>query len=448
MCSHLLARALLASIDKARKTLHARAYTLKNRRVILVKNHFPLDKDSRVLKEVCALKKAKFSVTFLSWDRLGQGSTQGRSDIDGDKTIKLELGVHVNRFISINPILSYFLLPVWWGFVLKWLLKEEWDIAHVINFQSIIPSIIAGNLKGKPVIYEIEDTWFDQMSLPSYLRPFFLWLDKFCMHFSSAVILVDELQKTEFGGIPNKNVTVVYDSAIDLYDGTADLRNKIFTIFYAGEITKYRKLNLDKIVEAVKEIDGVQIIFAGGRDVDEIKKWAARMPNKVYFIGRVPYSEVLQQTMSSDLLFVLRDDTLPIHKYICGSKIFEAMMSGKPILVSKGTSTAMKVSKEKIGLVVDPKNIREIRSAILALKENQALYDAMGKNARKAYDNTYGWHIMERRLIDLYCVLVMEAEYEVVVDAHNVEKTKDAMLALARNRSLCERLISKSGRVK
>jgi len=129
------------------------------------------------------------------------------------------------------------------------------------------------------------------------------------------------------------------------------------------------------------------------------------MPNKVYFIGRVPYNEVLQKSMSSDLLFVLRDDALPIHRYICGSKIFEAMMSGKPILVSKGTSTAMKVSKEKIGLVVDPNNMQEIREAILVLKEDLALYDAMGKNAREAYNKKYGWHIMGRRLIDLYCVL-------------------------------------------
>lgn len=383
---------------------------MKSKRIILVKNHFPLDEDPRVLKEVFALKKANFTLTLISWNRFGQGLSQRRSDIDGAKVIKLETGRYANRLVSIDPILSYFLLPVWWVFVLKWLLKEEWDIAHVVNFQSIIPSIIAGKLKGKPVIYEIEDTWFDQISVSSYVRLFFLWLDKFCMRFSSAVILVDELQEIEFGGIPNEYVTVVYDSAIDIYEKTRDFENKTFTIFYAGEITKYRHLNLDKMVEAVKEIDGTRIILAGGGDIDEIKKWASSMPNKVHFIGRIPYNEVLQLSISSDLLFVLRDNSLPLHRAICGSKVFEAMMCGKPILVSKGTATADKVAKAKCGILVDPNNIAEIREAILFLKENKSMRNQLGRNGRKAYESIYSWEIMKQRLLNLYCKILYKTE--------------------------------------
>ena len=81
------------------------------------------------------------------------------------------------------------------------------------------------------------------------------------------------------------------------------------------------------------------------------------MPDKVKFIGEITHKEVLQRSYNADALFMIRDSLLPINKYICGSKILEAMMCGTPIIVSEDTSTAKKVTKEKCGLVINPKKI-------------------------------------------------------------------------------------------
>ena len=218
------------------------------------------------------------------------------------------------------------------------------------------------------------------------------------------------LQKIEFGKISNRNVTVVYDSALDSNFLNIEKlpKSELFNLFYAGEITKYRHLNLDKLVEALKEIDDVKVTFAGKGEIDEIKGWVKSFPDKVEFIGSITYREVLKRSLNADLLFVLRDSDIPLNRYVCGSKVFEAMMCGKPIIVSTGTSTATIVSKEKFGLVVDPANVQEIRSAITTLKENQLLLRILGKNARKAYDETYGWHIMGERLLTLYNQLLVD----------------------------------------
>jgi glycosyltransferase involved in cell wall biosynthesis len=362
-----------------------------------------LEDDPRILKELSSLKKENYSFKFLSWNYGNiQLATTMRS---AGKTINLTSGSIVSNIFAKNVFIRYFFLPIWWLFIFKNLLVEEWDLAHVINFHSIPPTIIAGKLKKKPVIYEIEDTWFDQINLPSFLRLFFISIDRLQMRLSAAVILIDEFQQYEFGSIPNKLTIPIYDSAIDIKNDAETVDHSIrkeLVLFYAGEISKYRRLNLDKIFEAVKATSNTKIIFAGKGEVTILTEWAKKSPDKVKFLGNLPYLEVLKCSYHSDLLFVLRDSKLPIYKYICGSKIFEAMMCARPILVSKGTSTAIKVNQEKMGLVVDPNNFLEICKALSFFKENPDKCKIMGKNARKAYDKIYGWHIMGDRLITLY----------------------------------------------
>ena len=77
-------------------------------------------------------------------------------------------------------------------------------------------------------------------------------------------------------------------------------------------------------------------------------------------------------------------------------------MCGKPIIANEGTSTAIKVSQENCGLVVDANNIVEIREAIVKLRDNPTLCQELGVNARKAYEQKYGWPIMEQQLMNLY----------------------------------------------
>ena len=133
--------------------------------------------------------KVGYSIDFLAWDQSYNHALRNHSADKDNNPMTLKLNSRLNYFISMNIFFSYFILPLWWLFVLKHLLIKKFDVIHVINFQSLIPSIIAGKLKGVPVIYEIEDTWFDQIKLPSYIRQFFIWLENIFMFFSTAIIL-------------------------------------------------------------------------------------------------------------------------------------------------------------------------------------------------------------------------------------------------------------------
>jgi glycosyltransferase involved in cell wall biosynthesis len=275
-----------------------------------------------------------------------------------------------------------------------------------VNFPSVIPAIIASRLKNRPIIYDVEDTYADQLNVGmlDIVRLLGIMIERLSMKFVNAVVLVDDIQVEEFRGIPNPHLAVIYDSPSPLLSYFVKASEKdAFTIFYAGYLDQSRHLHIQAIIEAVGTIEGVRVIFAGEGDlVEGLKAKEIETHCKIQYIGWIPYAKALEMTYKSDLLFSLREPTPPVQKYICGSKFLEAIMCGKPILVNKGTSTASKVHKENCGLVVDANNIEEIEKAIIKLKENPELCQQLGVNGRKAYEQRYSWEIMKHRLISLY----------------------------------------------
>lgn len=370
---------------------------MDKKRIILI-GTTTLAQSYRASKEVRTLIHKGYMVTFLGWDRGLVPAVEQWETEDYPREIRLKLK-------GPSGIKVLFLYPIWWCFVLFLLLVTKWDIVHAINFDSIPPAVIAGKLKRKPIIYEILDGYEDALLLPKLIRDACVKVDKLFMWLANGIILVDEMQVEEVGGIPNSKVVAVYDSPSDT---SGNMRithrgNDTFTLFYGGGLFAWKALNLDKIFAAIKDIEGVKIIIAGYGDlVEEIKEWSCKMPDKIQFIGEISHTEVLQRSVEADLLFVLRSPIPLTNKYICGTKLLEAMMYGKPILVNKGTSTASKVYEENCGLVVDSSNIQEIKEAIIKLRDNPELRKKLGTNGRRAYEQRYSWEIMEQRLIALY----------------------------------------------
>jgi glycosyltransferase involved in cell wall biosynthesis len=385
----------------------------ENRAIIIRANL--LDREVRATKIIKTLTNSGYLVTLMSWDRgIKASRSEQREAGDFHREILLKFKAPWS-----NKVLLF--LPIWWGFIFFRLMVTKWDIAHAIQIISLPPAVIAGKLKRKPVIYDMLDTYEDVTPLPKVIRNTCVKIDKLFMWLASSVILADEAQIEEVGGIPNSKVVAIYDSPDTVSKiNLSHQKNDAFTLFFAGLLFSGKALNLDKVFTAIQDIEGVKIVIAGHGDlVDEIKEWSHKMPDKIQFIGEITHAEVLERSAKADLLFVLRDPIIPVNKYICGSKVLEAMMCGTPILVNEGTSTANKVREENCGLVVDANNIEKIKEAIIKLRDDPELCEELGANARKAYEGRYSWGIMERRLADLYQELTGEIGEE--VRGHNDE---------------------------
>jgi glycosyltransferase involved in cell wall biosynthesis len=295
--------------------------------------------------------------------------------------------------------------PIWWIYEFYYLLKIQADVIHALNYNSIFPAIIVGKIRKIPVIYEIMDTTYDELRLPKMIRNAIMYIDKIFMKFSDAIILVDENQIKQFNGIPNENINIIYDSALDIGNLVFSrvTEDNTFTIVYVGVLYKIRRLNIDKLCDVIKDIEGVKFIIAGYGDlIEDIIQWERKSKDKIEYIGKISYIESLKLYLNSDCLVVLRDSNVNTNKYICGSKLWEAMMCCRPILVNKGTSTAIKVLEENCGIVVDANNLSELKEKIILMRDNPDLCRLLGQNGRKAYEERYSWDVMEKRLLDIY----------------------------------------------
>lgn len=364
------------------------------KKIVLIKSNLMAEETRR--PKLARALDGKYDILAISWDR-GQSSPRIQKTLNNYEEIILRLKAPIG-------LMSLFFLPIWWCYLFFSLMTQKWDVVHVVNFDSIIPTILAGKIKKKPVIYEILDTYVDQLTLPSPVRKFGIEMEKLFIWLANTVVIADDGQIEEFGGIPNTKIVTLYDSP-RICDSIKCERHKnnVFTLFFAGMLTSTRALNLEKVFSAIEDVNNVQIIVAGYGDmVETINEWALKIPGKIKYIGPICHEEVLQRSAQADLLFVLRDPIVPVNKYICGSKLLEAMMCGKPLLVNQRTSTANIVQKERCGIVVDAKNIEEIRDAIIRLQRNPDLCRKFGSNAHRAYQERYSWSIMENRLLSLY----------------------------------------------
>ncbi|MCK4491677.1 MAG: hypothetical protein KAU03_03580, partial [Candidatus Altiarchaeales archaeon] len=124
-------------------------YPMKKKRVILIRTN-RLDQEIRLPKEIEVLKRGGYAITLLCWDRDCKSSNSEKSG--EHEEIKLRLKAPIG--VKILPF-----LPIWWSFVFVHLMMSKWDVAHAVNFDSIIPATIAGKLKRNPVVYEILDIY-------------------------------------------------------------------------------------------------------------------------------------------------------------------------------------------------------------------------------------------------------------------------------------------------
>ncbi len=375
---------------------------MEKKHIIVIRAN-TLDRETRATKIIRTLIRNGNQVSFLGWDR-GIKSTRSEKNEAGCGFSEINF-----RFYAPWGMPSLFFLPIWWSYIFYFLMINEWDLVHAIQITTSPPAIIAGKIRGKPVVYDMLDTYEDSIIIPSWIRNLLVDINKFFLKQAAGVVLADDEQVGELNGIPNNNVITIYDSP----DSTQEINfkpkiNQNFTIFYAGLLYSGKYLNLDKMIEAIKSLDGVKLIIAGHGDmVPWILKIAADYPGKIQYIGEIPHSQVLQMSADADLLFVLRDQKLPVNRFICGSKILEAMMCGTPILVGGGTSTAKMVQEEQCGLIVNEKNVQEIRAAVVTLMQDKMLRENISKNARRAFETKYCWRIMEKKLLMFYSDLLM-----------------------------------------
>ena len=127
---------------------------------------------------------------------------------------------------------------------------------------------------------------------------------------------------------------------------------------------------LEEAVEAVSQMEGWLLLLVGSGDaipalqtLVQQKGWE----DKVKFVGRVPYAQLLQYTSAADVGLSLDKDTNINYRYSLPNKLFDYIHCNTPVVTSKVVEVKRIVEEFGVGRTVQPEDIEALRSAIEAV---------------------------------------------------------------------------------
>lgn len=364
--------------------------------VLMIRSHYP---DTRLEKEAEALRKHDHSVCFLVWDR-GRRPESRDEDSNGLKKFRVQ--------VQPDDLRVMLYLPLWWLFITFHLAFGKFDVVHAADFDTYVPALLVGRLRGKKVVYDIYDFYAEMIQFPLFpdlSKRYVSAIDRYLMQYADRVILPDPARIEQVGSLAAEKVAIIANSPAESTIDGISLENSDgqFRIFYGGNVQEDRYL--DEVCRIVRDLPGVHLAILGpcseqySRKLQEI---CSSSENIQISFTWTPHREILAKTMEADLLFALYDPQVPNNRFASPNKLFEAMLCGKPIIVNDGSSMTSIVRDTGCGVIVPFGDPDAFREAVLRLKEDVNLRTGLGMNARAAYENLFRWGIMEERLSSIY----------------------------------------------
>lgn len=186
-------------------------------------------------------------------------------------------------------------------------------------------------------------------------------------------------------------------------------KNKIW-LGFAGRISGEK--GLEYLIKAIRIIPAnmeIQIIFAGpyGAEVageniyyNKIIKMLQEYKMKYLFLGNLPNNQLSAFYRSIDILLLPSINQTEAF----GMVQAEAMLSGTPVIASDLPGVRMPIRLTKMGLITEPKNIKQISDAIGEILKNKSKYtnSDLVKKTEEIFDIKKTYQFFEKLVTSLY----------------------------------------------
>jgi len=374
---------------------------VKEKMKILMILSNPFITDPRVNKEAKTLVDAGNEVTIIVWDR--HKDYESKSMVDGIKIVRIH-----NK--GLMKILSHDLFknPLWWRKAYKKgleLYKNDFkfDVVHCHDLDTLKSGVWLKKKLGIKLIYDAHEIfgYMIEKNVPTFMVNATFRMEKRLLRYVDRIITVNEPCKDYFKSITDKPITIVINCKNFISKQYHPPKNDIFTISYIGSLDKARMF--PELVDIIGNIGRVKFIIISKKEnlYKEVKKRCESYKN-VEFLDSIPYKEVIKKTFESNVVICMFDPNSKSHQVGLPNKIFEAMVTARPIIVTKNMYYSNEfVDKEKCGLSVN-NNCDEVREALIKLRDNPKLCEKLGKNGQKAAKDRYNWEMQSLKLLNVY----------------------------------------------
>lgn len=288
-----------------------------------------------------------------------------------------------------------------------YLLFKKVDVLFANDLDTLLANTLVSIFRRKPLIYDSHEFFLGVPEIQNrkFVKKTWSIIQTFCFKHIDSFITVNDSIANLYKKSFNKEIQVVRNVPMPLDIECFSSRNELglpenrFIIIMQGA-----GINVDRgyeeAIQSLQYLDNVLLLIIGSGDViDELKQLSIslKLTDKVTFISKIPYSEMMKYTSVANVGLTL-DKSLNInYKLSLPNKLFDYINAGIPVVGSDLIEVKNIIDSYHIGIVVDEVTPIKIANAIKQLSENFDVYELYKNNSREAA-KSLNWNVEKKKL--------------------------------------------------
>jgi glycosyltransferase involved in cell wall biosynthesis len=274
------------------------------------------------------------------------------------------------------------------------LLFRKADLLVSNDLDTLLPNYIISKLKGEPLIYDSHEYFTGVPELVNNPGKQRIWkrLEKMILPKLKYMFTVNEsiaaLYHNEFG----VNVGVIRNVPVKMELPTKVSRTELFLPENKNIILlQGAGINVDRgaeeAIQAMQFVDNALLLIIGGGDaIDELKTLTTKLllTEKVKFIPKQPFENLVQYTMQADIGLTLDKDTNINYRYSLPNKLFDYIHAELPVLASPLVEVKKIIDQYQVGECIESHAPEQIASKIKSMLADNAKLTTYKANTRIA----------------------------------------------------------------
>lgn len=275
-----------------------------------------------------------------------------------------------------------------------YLMTTEVDLIFANDLDTLPAAFLAAKLRNKRLIYDTHEYFTETPELVSRPRIQAIWkkfedylfpklTDILTVNTSIAKLYGDKFNKTVH---VSRNIPPTF--APERLKTRSELglpQNKRILILQGTGINVQR--GAEETVLAMQFLENVVLLIVGSGDVlPALYKMVEenKLQNKVIFKAKMPFAELRQYTMNSDLGLAIDKDTNLNYHFSLPNKLFDYIHSGIPTLSSGLIELKQIIDRFDIGYYIQNHDPKHIAAAVEGIFSDENRYNIVKQNTAKA----------------------------------------------------------------
>ncbi len=276
------------------------------------------------------------------------------------------------------------------------LLRHRPGLVFSNDLDTLPASFLAAKLTGAHLIYDSHELFTEVPELEGrFARKVWLWLEgmmlpKLKHAFTVNRSIADEYEKRyglRMGVIRNVPSRMVWPSALPTRSQLKLPDGKTLIILQGAGINMHR--GAEEAVLAMRQLNNALLLIIGTGDVIETLKQMVDehgLHDRVRFLGRMPYDQMMLHTRLCDIGLTLDRDTNLNYRYSLPNKVFDYMQAGVPILATDLPEVSRVVNGYKVGMTIKHLSPESLAQAIETMRSQPQRLATWRINCQRAAD--------------------------------------------------------------